>query len=147
MKLFKPFTSTAYTKLIIQFYENLFTNYNRRGVLFSTDQGKQVEVMTSDIVATLKCNDEHPPKDAQLNEQSESFYTSEIIEDMCAGQYANDKRNAGSQSKLPPQLWLVDSILQRNVCPLGHKMQRHDQFLQALYAFHKGHWYSIPSII
>jgi hypothetical protein len=66
---------------------------------------------------------------------------------MCAGQYADEKRNMGSRSKLPPQLWLVDSILQRNVCPLGHKSQRRDQFLQALYAFHKGHWYSIPSII
>jgi hypothetical protein len=146
-KLFKPITSTAYTKLIVQFYENLFTDCNRRGVLFSTIQGKQVEVMTSDIATTLKCNDEHPPEDAQLNEQPESFYTSEIIEDMCAGKYANDKRNAGSRSKLPPQLWLMDSILQRNVCPLGHKTQRRDQFLQALYAFHKGHWYSIPSII
>jgi hypothetical protein len=30
---------------------------------------------------------------------------------------------------------------------LGHKSQKHDQFLQALYAFYKGHWYSIPSII
>ena len=110
-------------------------------------QGKQVGVTTSDIVDALKCNDEHPPKDAQLNEQPESFYTSKIIEDMRAGQYTDDKRNASSQCKLPPQLWLVDSILQRNVCPLGHKMQRRDQFLQALYAFHKGYWYSIPSII
>ena len=53
----------------------------------------------------------------------------------------------GSRSKLPQQLLLVDYILYRNVCPLGHKSQRRDQFLQALYAFHKGHWYSIPSII
>ena len=66
---------------------------------------------------------------------------------MCVRQYADDKNNAGSWSKLPPQLWLVDFILQRNVCPLGHKTQRHDQLIQALYAFHKGHWYSIPSII
>jgi hypothetical protein len=99
------------------------------------------------IHTALHCNDEHPPADAQLDEQSESFYVSEIIEDMCAGQYANEKRNAGSRSKLPPQLWLVDSIMQQNVCPLEHKSQRHDQFLQALYAFHKGYWYSIPSII
>jgi hypothetical protein len=66
---------------------------------------------------------------------------------MCAGQYADDKNNAGSWSKLPPQLWLMDSILQCNMCPLGHKMQRRDQFIQTLYAFYKGHWYSIPSII
>jgi hypothetical protein len=106
-----------------------------------------VEVTTSDIAAALHCNDEHPPADVQLDEQPESFYVSEIIDNMCAGQYADDKRNADSQSKLPPQLWLVDSIMQRNVCPLGNKSQRCDQFLQALYAFHKGHWYSIPSII
>ena len=33
----------------------------------------------------LKCNDEHPPEGAQLTEQPEAFYVSEIIEDMCAG--------------------------------------------------------------
>jgi hypothetical protein len=97
------------------------TNCNRRGVLFSTVQGKQVEMTTADIAAAFKCNDEHPPVDAQMDEQPESFYISEIIEDMCVGQYADDKNNMGSRSKLPPQLWLVDSILQRIVCPLGHK--------------------------
>jgi hypothetical protein len=106
-KLFKPIASTAYTRLVVQFHTNLFTDCNRRGVLFSTVQGKQVEVTTSDIVAALHCNDEHPPADAQLDEQPESFYVSEIIEDMCAGQYADEKRNVGSWSKLPPQLWLA----------------------------------------
>jgi hypothetical protein len=104
-------------------------------------------VTTSDIVAAPKCNDEHPFEDGQLDEQLESFYIFEIIKDMCAGQYADDKNNASSHSKLTPQPWLVDSIMQCNVCPLGHKTQRCDQFIQALYAFHKGHCYSIPSII
>jgi hypothetical protein len=102
---------------------------------------------TADIATTLKCNDEHPPAIAQIDAQPESFYISEIIEDMCARQYTDDKNNVGNGSKFPPQLWLVDSILYRNVCPLGHKTQRRDQFIQALYAFYKGHWYSIPSII
>jgi hypothetical protein len=138
-KLFKPVTSTAYTRLVVQFYANLSRDCNKPGTMFSTVQGKQMEVTTSDIAATLHCNDEHPPADAQLDEQPESFYVSEIIEDMCDGQNANEKRNAGSRSKLPQQLLLVGYILQRNVCPLGHKSQRRDQFLQALYAFHKGH--------
>ena len=146
-KLFKPVTTTAYTRLVIQFYTNLHTNCDRRGVLLSTVQGKPIEVTTADIAAALKCNDEHPPEAAHLDEQPEAFYVSEIIEDMCDGHFADGKNNAGSRSKLPPQLWLVDSILYRNVCPLGHKTQRRDQFLQALYAFYKGHWYSIPSII
>jgi hypothetical protein len=38
------------------------------GTLFSTVQGKQMEVTTSDIAAALHCNDEHPPEDAQLDE-------------------------------------------------------------------------------
>jgi hypothetical protein len=109
--------------------------------------GEAREVTTSDIATALHCNDEHLPADAQLDEHTESFYVSKIIEDMCAGQYADEKGNASNQSKLPPQLWLVDSIMQWNVCPLGHKLQRRNQFLQVLYAFHKGHWYSIPSII
>jgi hypothetical protein len=108
--------------------------------MFSTIQGKRVEVTIADIATALHCNDEHPPAEAQLDEQPKSFYISKIIEDICARQYADDKKNTGSRSKLPPpQLWLVDSILKRNVCPLGHKSQRRDQFLQALYAFHKGH--------
>jgi hypothetical protein len=84
-KLFKLVTSTAYTKLIVQFYENLFIDCNWRGVLVSTVQGKQVKVTSSDIATALKCNDEHPLEDAQLEEQSKSFYILEIIENMCAG--------------------------------------------------------------
>jgi hypothetical protein len=106
-----------------------------------------VDVTTSDIAAALHCNDEHPLADAQLDEQPDPLYVFKIIENMCAGQYVDEKQNAGSRSKLPQPLLLVDYILYRNVCLLRHKSQRRDQFLQALYAFHKGHWYSIPSII
>jgi hypothetical protein len=74
-KKFKPITSTTYTRLVVQFCMNLFTDCNRRGVLFSTVQGKQVEVTTSDIAVVLHCNDEHPLADAQLDEKSKSFYS------------------------------------------------------------------------
>jgi hypothetical protein len=120
-KLFKPITSTAYTRLVIQFYSNLSQDCNKPGTLSSTVQGKQLDVTTSNIAAALYCNDEHPPADAQLNEQPDAFYASGIIEDMCVSQYADEKRNAGSWSKLPQQLLLVDYILYPNMCPLGHK--------------------------
>jgi hypothetical protein len=58
---------------------------------------------------------------AQLEDQPDAFYVFEIIDDMCAGQYADEKRNAGSRSKLPQPLLLMDYVLYRNVCPLGHK--------------------------
>ena len=79
--------------------------------MFTSVQDKDTEVTSSDIVAALKCTNEHPPEDTQLDEQPPTFYAVEIIEDMCAGQFTDDHNNVGSQSKLPPQLWLVDSIL------------------------------------
>jgi hypothetical protein len=117
-KLFKPVTSMAHTRLVVQFYSNLSRDCNKLGTLSSTVKGKQVDVTTSDIAAALHCNDEHPLADAQIDAQPDPFYVSEIIEDMFAGQYADEKRNAGSQSKLPQPLLLVDYILYKNVCPL-----------------------------
>jgi hypothetical protein len=71
----------------------------------------------------------------------------DIVSNMCEGQFADRHKNAATKSKLPPQLWFVDSVLQRNVCPLGHKTQRRDLFLTALYSFYRGYWCSIPEII
>jgi hypothetical protein len=120
-KLFKPVIFTAYTRLVIQFYSNLSWDCNKPGTLSSIVKGKQVDMTASDIAAALHCNDEQPPAVAQLEDQPDAFYVSEIIDDMCAGQYADEKRNAGSQSKLPQPLLLVDYVLYQNVCPLGHK--------------------------
>jgi hypothetical protein len=86
----------VYTKLVVQFYSNLYTDCNRRGVLFANVKGKPIEVTTTDIAAALKCNDDHPHVEAQMDAQPESLYISQIIDDMCAGQYADTKNNAGS---------------------------------------------------
>jgi hypothetical protein len=116
----------AYTRLVIQFYSNLSRDCNKPGTLSSIVKGKQVDVTTSDIAAALHCSDEQPRADAQLDDQPDAFYVSEIIDDMCACQYADEKQNAGSQYKLPQPLLLVDYVLYRNVCPLRHKSQRSD---------------------
>jgi hypothetical protein len=71
----------------------------------------------------------------------------DIVSDMYEGQYADDRRNAASKTKIPQNLLFIDMVLYRNVCPLGHKTQRRDLFLSALYSFHRGFWYSIPEII
>jgi hypothetical protein len=71
----------------------------------------------------------------------------DIVSDMCEGQYANDRRNAASKTKIPRNLLFIDMVLYRNVCPLGHNTQRQDLFLSALYSFHRGFWCSIPEII
>jgi hypothetical protein len=71
----------------------------------------------------------------------------DIVSDMCEGQYADRHRNAANKTKIPRNLLFIDMVLYRNVCPLGHKTQRRDMFLSALYSFHRGFWCSIPEII
>ena len=73
--------------------------------------------------------------------------TEDIVSDMFQGQFADRHKNAASKVKMPPQLWFMDVILQKNMCPLGHKIQRWDLFLNALYSFYKGYWCSILDII
>jgi hypothetical protein len=55
--------------------------------------------------------------------------------------------NAANKTKIRRNLLFIDMVLYRNMCPLGHKTQRRDLFLNALYSFHRGFWCSIPEII
>jgi hypothetical protein len=120
-QLFKLVTSTAYERLVQIFYENLIYDYNRSDVLSSSIDDRDIEVTVADIVAALKCNVECPEAKEQWITYPSMLNTEEIVEDMCEGHCADQYQNATSKVKLPSQLWLVDFVLQRNVCPLGHK--------------------------
>jgi hypothetical protein len=146
-RLFKLVTSIAYESLVWSFYENLKYDCNRPDVLSSSIDDKDVEVIVADIATALKCNVEQPEVDDHWIACPSMLTTEDIISDMCEGQFADKHNNATTKSKLPPQLWFVDSVLQRNVCHLGHKTQRWDLFLTTLYSFYRGYWCSIPEII
>jgi hypothetical protein len=104
-------------------------------------------VTVADIATALKCNAKCLEADDQWINCPSMLTTEDIVGDMYEGQFAYQHKNASSKSKLPPQLWFVDFVMQRNVCPLGHKTQILDLFLTALYSFYKGYWCSIPEII
>jgi hypothetical protein len=89
----------------------------------------------------------HPESDIPWLECPLMLTLEDIISAMCEGQYADDRWNAASKTKIPWNLLFIDMVLYRNVCPLGHKTQRRDLFLSALYSFHRGFWCSIPEII
>jgi hypothetical protein len=131
--LCKPVTSTAYEHLVRSFYENLNYDYNLPDVLSSSIDDRDVEVTVVDIATALKCNTECPEANDQWIDHPSMLTTKDIVGDMCVGKFADRHKNAVSKSKLPPQLWFVDFVLQRNVCPLGHKTQRWDLFLTVLY--------------
>jgi hypothetical protein len=145
-RLFKLVASTTYEWLVRCFYENLKYDYNRLGIFFSSIDDEDVEVTVADIAAVLKCHVE-PPEGEPWIVCPSMLTTEDIVSYMCQGQYVDRHQNAATKVKMPPQLWFVDVMLQKNVCPLGHKTQRRDLFLSALYSFYKGYWCSIPNII
>jgi hypothetical protein len=146
-RLFKPVTSTAYERLVREFYTHLRTDSDQPDSLFSSIDGRDVEVTIGVIAAALKCSHEPPESDIPWLECPSMLTLEDVVSDMCEGQYADDRRNAASKTKIPRNLLFIDMVLYRNVCPLGHKTQRRDLFLSALYSFHRGFWCSIPEII
>jgi hypothetical protein len=146
-RLFKPVASTTYERLVREFYTHLRIDDDQPDSLFSSIDGRQVEVTVGDIAAVLKCSHEPPESDIPWIECPSMLTLEDIVSDMCEGQYADDRRNAASKTKIPQNLLFIDMVLYRNVCPLGHKTQRRDLFLSALYSFHRGFWCSIPEII
>jgi hypothetical protein len=146
-RLFKPVASTAYERLVWSFYENLKYNCNLPDVLVSSIDDRDVEVTIADIAAILKCHHEPPEADEPWIDCPSMLTIEDIVSDMCKGQYVDRHKNAARKAKIAPKLWFVDVVLQKNVCPLGHKTQRRDMFLSALYSFRRGFWCSILEII
>jgi hypothetical protein len=117
-RLFKPVTSTAYERLVLSFYENLKYDCSRPNVLSSSIDNRDVEVTVVDM---LKCSAEQPEADDQWIACPSMLTIEDIVSDICEGQFADRHKNAATKSRLPLQLWFVDFVLQRNVCPLGQK--------------------------
>jgi hypothetical protein len=146
-RLFKPIAFTAYKCLVQTFYEHLRYECSRPDILFSSIDDIDVEVTIADVAAILKYSHEPPELDVPWINCPSMLTIEDIVSDMCEGQYADKHRNATSKAKIPPNLWFINVVLYRNMCPLGHKTQREDMFLSALYSFHRGFWCSIPEII
>jgi hypothetical protein len=146
-QLFKLVASIAYERLVWTFYEHLRYDCSRPDVLVSSIDDRDVELTIANVAAALKCSHEPPDSDIPWIDCPSMLTIEDIVFDMCEGQYADSHRNVASKAKIPPKFWFIDVVLYRNVCPLGHKTQRRDMFLSALYSFHRGFWCSIPKII
>jgi hypothetical protein len=146
-RLFKPVAFTAYERLVGEFYKHLRIDCDQPDILFSSIDGREVEVTIADVAAILKCSHEPPGSDVPWLECPSMLTLEDIISNMCEGQYADSRRNAASKTKIFRNFLFIDMVLFKNVCPLGHKTQRRDLFLSALYSFYRGFWCSIPEII
>jgi hypothetical protein len=137
-RLFKPVASTTYECLVREFYEHSSCECDQLDVLFSSINRREVHMTIADVAAVLKCSHEPPESDFPWLECPSMLTLEDIVSDMCEGQYADSHQNAAIKMKISQNLLFIDMVLYRNVCPLGHKTQRRDIFLSALYAFHRG---------
>jgi hypothetical protein len=117
-RLFKPVASTAYECLVQNFYEHLRYECSRPDILFSSTDGIDVEVTIADVAVVLKCNHEPPESDVPWIDCPSMLTLEDIVSGMCEGQYADKHWNAASKAKISPNLWFIDVVLYRNVCPL-----------------------------
>jgi hypothetical protein len=62
-RLFKPVASTAYERLVREFYTHLRIDGDQPDTLFSSIDGREVEVTIADVAAVLKCSHEPPESD------------------------------------------------------------------------------------
>jgi hypothetical protein len=127
--LLRPAHDVFYPRYVKLFYKYLSFDEAKRGVLSSMIDGVEFEVSIEDIADAIGIPNECP---ADLVDRSgavrygeflENIGLTEIIDDMCEGRYTNDDKNCTRKSLLPASLWLIDMVLQRNVCPMGHKSQ------------------------
>jgi hypothetical protein len=98
-RFFKPVASTANERLVREFYEHLSVDCNQSDVLFSSIDGREVEVTIADVAAVLKCNHEPPESDVPWLECPSMLTLEDIIFNMCEGQYTDSHRNAASKTR------------------------------------------------
>jgi hypothetical protein len=100
-RLFKPIASTSYKRLVREFYKHLTVECDQSDVLFSSIDGRAVEVTIADVAAILKCSHEPLESDIPWLEYPSMLTLDDILSDMCEGQYADSRRNAASKTKIP----------------------------------------------
>jgi hypothetical protein len=103
---FKPIASTAYKCLVREFYDNLRSECDQLDVLFSSIEGREVQVTIADVVAILKCSHEPPETDFPWLECPPVLTVEDIVVDMCEGQFADNHQNAASKTKIPQESFI-----------------------------------------
>jgi hypothetical protein len=145
LSLLKPANDFFYPPFVRVFYQNLTYDTDNLAYLSSIVLGEQVYVSVEDIARALNCPIDDPR--GRFGEYPPHCDLHFIIRDMFGGAYGDERRTCAKRAQLPHYLLLIDSVLKKNVCPLGHKAQRIGDVLVALYAFEKKYWVSIPELI
>jgi hypothetical protein len=131
-RLFKPVASTAYECLVREFYDNLSCECDQPDVLFSSIDGREVQVTIADVATVLKCSHEPPESDVPWLECPPMLTIEDIVSDMCEGQFADSHRNAASKTKIP-QIFYSSTWCCIGTCVLWDTRHRGGTFFSVLY--------------
>jgi hypothetical protein len=131
-RLFKLVASIAYERLVREFYKHLTVECDQSDVLFSSIDGRAMEVTIADVAAILKCSHEPPESNVPWLECPSMLTLDDIVSDMCEGQYADSFRNAASKTKIPQNLLFVDMCC-IGTCVLWDTRHRGGTFSSVLY--------------
>jgi hypothetical protein len=80
-RLFKPVTSIAYERPVREFYNHLRIDGDQPNRLFSSINGREVEVTIADVAAVLKCSHEPPESDIPWLECPSMLTLEDIVSD------------------------------------------------------------------
>ncbi|XP_038680930.1 uncharacterized protein LOC119981860 [Tripterygium wilfordii] len=139
----------VYPRLVRTFYQT-FTKLPQAGNKDTTTDlymvrigGKEVKFTTKDICLCLGVLPDYSHKTGFGPPREVS--TEEMIQDMCGG--CRTKNGLGSRrAHLPPDMWLMDSLLRHNLCPIGHGQERHQPYLSILYYIYKDIWFNLREV-
>jgi len=142
--LLQPANDFFHAPFVYLYYKNLKFDIEIPAYLSSTILGQEVYVCVTEISNAIKCpcDDQH----AQFGEYPPHCDLHFIIREMFGGVYGDTKHTCATRSQLPHNLLLIDYVLKKNVCPLGHKTQRIGDSLAALYAFQEKYWVDVPKL-
>jgi hypothetical protein len=137
----------AFPRVVKMFYQTLqyvkATSTMSDHIIIDFDGYRQA-ITEEDIAAALGFASCHTPEDGLEDEVSETL--DQMVASMCNGQFGKNE-TCTRRPYLPEKMLIIDHIFHRNLCQLGHNIERRGYFLHALYSVYTGAWFSPARIM
>ncbi|CAL5398226.1 unnamed protein product [Camellia sinensis] len=136
-------TASTYPRLVRLFYQNLYESLIEDGLLFTID-GHIVHITSSMIATALGffAKPEYQP----FPEFEDRQPIHSLIQQYFPRAHGDNNFTCLRRSKLPSRLLFIDSVVHKNVLPLGHRAERRLEFVRVLHGYQHGYQVSLERI-
>ncbi|CAL5423244.1 unnamed protein product [Camellia sinensis] len=132
-------TAPTYPRLVRLFYQNLHETPTTVGLLSDID-GHVVHITSAMIAKVLEFFAK--PEEQPFPEVEDRQPVPHLIQHYFPGAHGDPSFTCLRRSKLPSRLLLLDSVVHKNVLPLGHRAERRLEFVRVLHGYQLG--YQVP---